>query len=167
MSRVETQKHAHLLTAQNPCWHCETHLDRDPDMSAWFLFGLQVIHSVVEQTVEMFLVDWISTLVDLPPFEGNICLLPVTSIGGLIFELICPWLWMEVWTWLCIFPTWLMCPVPVHGLNLICLLICLFWQLTVYMAIDLDSASYRQLMNSLGAEIGEVLHQTEVFMVYE
>jgi hypothetical protein len=27
-----------------------------------------------EQTVEMFLVDWISTLVDLPPFEGNICL---------------------------------------------------------------------------------------------
>jgi hypothetical protein len=40
-------------------------------------------------------------------------------------------------------------------------------QLTVYMAIDLDSASYRQLMNSLGAEIGEVLHQTEVFMVYE
>jgi hypothetical protein len=42
-----------------------------------------------------------------------------------------------------------------------------FWQLTVYMAIDLDSASYRQLKDSLGAEIGEVLHQTEVFMVYE
>jgi hypothetical protein len=35
------------------------------------------------------------------------------------------------------------------------------------MAIDLDSASYRQFMDSLGAEIGEVLHQTEVFMVYE
>jgi hypothetical protein len=31
-----------------------------------------------------------------------------------------------VWTWLCIFPSCLMCPVPVHGLNLICLLICLF-----------------------------------------
>ena len=126
MSRVETQKHAHLLTGQNPCWHCETHPDRDPDMSAWFPFGLHVIHSVVEQTIEMFLVDWISTLIDLPPFEGNICLLPVTSISGLIFELICPWLWMGVWTWLCIFPTWLMCPVPAHGLNLICLLICLF-----------------------------------------
>jgi hypothetical protein len=32
---VETQKHAHSLIGQNPCWHCETQRDRDPDMSAW------------------------------------------------------------------------------------------------------------------------------------
>jgi hypothetical protein len=26
---VETQKHAHSLIGQNPCWHCETQRDRD------------------------------------------------------------------------------------------------------------------------------------------
>ena len=87
---VETQKHAHSLIGQNPCWHCETHRGCDPDMSAWFPLGLHVNNSAVEQTVEIFFVDRISTLIAIPPFEGNIFLLPVTSIGGLIFELICP-----------------------------------------------------------------------------
>ena len=65
---VETQRHAHLLTGQNPCWLCETHYDLDLEMSPWFSFGLHVSHSVAEQTVEMFLVDWISTVIDTPPF---------------------------------------------------------------------------------------------------
>ena len=38
--------------------------------------------------------------------------------------------------------------------------------LTVYMVIELDMASYHQSLDSLGAEIGEVLPQTEVLMVY-
>jgi hypothetical protein len=38
---------------------------------------------------------------------------------------------------------------------------------TMHSYQDHDQGVYRQLMNSLGAEIGEVLHQTEVFMVYE
>jgi hypothetical protein len=61
-------------------------------MSGWFPLGLHVSNSAVEQTVEILFVDRISTLIAIPPFEGNIFLLPVTSIGGLIFELICPWL---------------------------------------------------------------------------
>jgi len=54
-------------------------------MSAWFPLGLHVTNSAVEQTVEILFVDRISTLIAIPAFEGNIFLLPVTSIGGLIF----------------------------------------------------------------------------------
>jgi hypothetical protein len=59
-------------------------------MSAWFPLGVHVGNSAVEQTVEILFFDRISPQITIPPFEGNMFLLPVTSIGGLIFELICP-----------------------------------------------------------------------------
>jgi hypothetical protein len=34
------------------------------------------------------------------------------------------------------------------------------------MVIELDFASYHQPLDSLGAEIGEALHHSEVLMVY-
>ena len=66
---VETQKHAHSLIGQNPCWHCETQRDRDPDMSAWFPLGVHVKNSAVEQTVEILFVDRISPLIAIPPLK--------------------------------------------------------------------------------------------------
>jgi hypothetical protein len=51
---VDIQSTKNITTV---CSTTEWHHDRDPDMSAWFPFGLHVNHSVVEQTVVMFLVD--------------------------------------------------------------------------------------------------------------